>query len=503
MVGASLCLIGHQSCEALVPVAIGLAIDTAVTRSSPSLLLLCLAGFILLFAVLITCYRWFARFGEGAVIDESHALRTELAARVMAPDGPRRRHGELLSIASSDADQSARSIIWLSGLCGAGAALAVSCGVLLTIDLMLGAVLIGTALVVTVALNLVSPLISHRVADQQRTLAQASALATDLVTGLRVLHGLGAQENATERYRAVSRSVETAGIRAGTAKSLQLGASVLAGTIVLVVSVAFAGILALDGAISVGAFVAAVGAAQFISEPLTSIGFYLQIGASAKTSAARVDAVLSGEADAPEAGDHGGARRPIEVPAGAFIGIVADPAEVERIPSELVLPAGTEVHVEPHRADLFAGSIADNLALGGVVGDPSRAVDAAGAREFVEAQPAGVDEHVRDRGLSLSGGQRQRLALARALHTDPDVLVLIEPTTAVDAMTEEAIAAGIRALRHETDGPVRTTVVITSSPVMLAHTDRVVLAVGDGEPIHGPHHHLLAQHEGYRERILG
>ncbi len=502
MVGASLCLIGHQSCEALVPVAIGLAIDTAVTRSSPSLLLLCLAGFILLFAVLITCYRWFARFGEGAVIDESHALRTELAARVMAPDGPRRRHGELLSIASSDADQSARSIIWLSGLCGAGAALAVSCGVLLTIDLMLGAVLIGTALVVTVALNLVSPLISHRVADQQRTLAQASALATDLVTGLRVLHGLGAQENATERYRAVSRSVETAGIRAGTAKSLQLGASVLAGTIVLVVSVAFAGLLALDGAISVGAFVAAVGAAQFISEPLTSIGFYLQIGASAKTSAARVDAVLSGEAGAQES-EPGRAPRAIEVPAGAFIGIVADPAEVERIPSELVLPAGAWVHIEPHRADLFAGSIADNLALGGMAGDPSRAVDAAGAREFVEAQPAGVDEHVRDRGLSLSGGQRQRLALARALHTDPDVLVLIEPTTAVDAMTEESIAAGIRALRHETDGPVRTTVVITSSPVMLAHTDRVVLAVGDGEPIHGPHHHLLAQHEGYRERILG
>ena len=501
--GASLCLIGHQSCEALVPVAIGLAIDTAVTRSSPSLLLLCLAGFIVLFAVLITCYRWFARFGEGAVIDESHALRSELAARVMAPGGPRRRHGELLSIASSDADQSARSIIWLSGLCGAGAALAVSCGVLLTIDLMLGAVLIGTALAVTVALNLVSPLISKRVADQQRTLAQASALATDLVTGLRVLHGLGAQENATERYRTVSRSVETAGIRAGTAKSLQLGASVLAGTIVLVVSVAFAGLLALDGAISVGAFVAAVGAAQFISEPLTSIGFYLQIGASAKTSAARVDAVLSGETDAPEAEDPGRAPRTIEVPAGAFIGIVAEPAEVERIPRELRLPTGARVHIEPHRADLFAGTIADNLALGGAAGHAWRAVDAAGAREFVEAQPAGVDEHVRDRGLSLSGGQRQRLALARALHTDPEVLVLIEPTTAVDAMTEESIAAGIRALRHEADGAIRTTVVITSSPVMLAHTDRVVLTVGDGEPIHGPHHHLLAHHEGYRERILG
>ncbi|GAA2178003.1 ABC transporter ATP-binding protein [Leucobacter tardus] len=498
-----------------MPVAIGLAIDTAVTRSSPSLLLFCLAGFILLFTVLIMCYRWFARFGEGAVIDESHALRTELAARVMGPGGLRRRHGELLTIASSDADQSARSIIWLSGLCGAGAALAVSCGVLLSIDLLLGAVLIGTALVVTVALNLLSPLISHRVADQQRTLAEASALATDLVTGLRVLHGLGSQENATERYRAASRSVETAGIRAGTAKSVQLGASVLAGTIVLVVSVAFAGLLALDGSISVGAFVAAVGAAQFISEPLTAIGFYLQIGAAAKTSAARVDAVLSEPPDAAAADAVGSTktatdsdtalpfRHPIDVPAGAFIGVVADPVEVERIPSALVLPPGARMHVEPHHADLFAGSIADNLALGGAAGDTWPAIDAAGAREFVDAQPAGIDEHVRDRGLSLSGGQRQRLALARALHTDPDVLVLIEPTTAVDAMTEESVAAGIRALRHATDRPARTTVVITSSPVLLAHTDRVVLAVGNDAPVHGSHHHLLAHHDDYRARILG
>lgn len=530
VIGSALCLMGHQSCEALVPVAIGIAIDTAVVSGRPSLLMLCLAGLILLFAALTTCYRWYARFGQGAVIDESHALRAEIAARVLSPGGPRRRHGELLAIASSDADQSARSIIWVAGLCGAGAALAVSGGVLLSIDLRLGAVLILTAVTVTLALTVLSPLISRRVLEQQRTLAGASALATDLVTGLRVIHGLGAQATATERYRAVSRTAEAAGIRAGTANSLQRGASVLGATIVLAVSVAFAGVLALEGEITVGAFVSAVGVAQFISEPLMGIGTYLQIGAASKASAGRVHAVLAGRSaptaaaattgTAPAGSAPGPAR--IDVGAGELLGIVAEPAEVEGVIAALAPPEGLRMHVEPHRADLFAGSIAENLALGRAAGeaaggpadgpagapthargdDPWAAVDAAGAREFVDAQPGGLDEQVRDRGLSLSGGQRQRLALARALHADPELLVLIDPTTAVDPMTEEGVAEGLRGLRHD-GGIARTTVVITSSPVLLARTDRVVLLRGGDAPLTGTHRELLVLDEAYRKKVLG
>lgn len=508
VVGSALCLAGHQSCEALVSVAIGLAIDAAVVSGSVPLLVGSLAGIALLFTVLTTCYRWFARLGRGAVIDESHALRAELARRVLTPGAVRRKHGELLVIASSDADQAARTIIWVSGIVGASAALVVSCGVLLSIDLRLGAILIGTAVVVTLALNALSPLISRRVGDQQQSLAGASALATDLMAGLRILHGLGAQDNATARYRTVSREAEVAGIRAGTVKSLQQGASVLAGTIVLAVSVAVAGLLALDGAITVGAFVSAVGAAQFIAEPLTAIGFYLQVGAAAKASAGRMHAALTEEplieksATEPPEGDR------IDLKPGEFVGIVAEPGEMDRVTAALRAPAGARMHVEPHRADLFAGSIAENLALGRTdtatePADPADAVDAAGAREFVDAQPAGLDERLRDRGLTLSGGQRQRLALARALHTDTDVLVLVEPTTAVDSMTEKLIADGIRTLRHGATQPERTTVMVTSSPVLLAKADRVILVRPDGELIDGTHHELLANHDSYRTRILG
>ncbi|MCP3426579.1 ABC transporter ATP-binding protein [Rothia sp. AR01] len=361
--GSALCLMGHQSCEALVPVAIGVAIDVAVASGEPPLLLLCLAGLAALFAALTTCYRWFARLGQGAVIEESHALRTEIAARALTPGAARRRHGELLTIASSDADQAARSVIWVAGLCGTGAALVVSCGVLLTIDLRLGAVLIGTAVLVTVALNAISPLLSRRAHEQQRTLAGASALATDLVAGLRVVHGLGAQAAAVERYRRASRAAEEAGIRAGTANSLQRGATVLGASVVLTVSVGFAGYLALEGAISVGAFIAAVGVAQFISEPLTGVGTYLQVGAASKASAGRVRAVLDDDAPgaSPASGmpsAPGGSPAPgapdaaplardaapelaIRVREGEFLGVVADHGQADRIVAALRTPRRT------------------------------------------------------------------------------------------------------------------------------------------------------------------
>lgn len=514
---SSILLMGHQSCEVMVPVAIGLAIDAAVAGGSLTMLVTSVVGLTLLFLALTMCYRWFARLSEGAVVDESHTLRAQIGARALGGVPLRRQHGELLTIASADADQAARSIIWLCGLVGSGAALVLSCVVLLGIDVLLGAVLIVTAVAGTFALNALSPLISRRVADQQETLAQASAMATDAVTGLRVLHGLGAQAEVAQRYRTVSRAVEVAGIRAGTAKSIQRGATVLIGAIVLVVSTGFAGVLALEGLITVGAFIAAVGVAQFISEPLGAIGFHLQTGAAAKTSASRVQSVLA-ESPATELSETETAREtpsrenasdgspPIHVVPGELLGIVVEHSGVEDVLRRIEVPQEPEIHpeihVEPHRPDLFAGTVHANLTLGRPDGDVGPALTAAGAREFIESRPAGVQEHVRDRGLSLSGGQRQRLTLARALHTDARALVLIEPTSAVDAVTEEAIAAGIRALRHGADGPQRTTVILTGSPVLLAASDRVLLMRGEGPVTIGTHSELLAGDSAYREKVL-
>jgi len=104
-----------------------------------------------------------------------------------------------------------------------------------------------------------------------------------------------------------------------------------------------------------------------------------------------------------------------------------------------------------------------------------------------------MDTRITERGRSLSGGQRQRLALARSLITDPEVLVLDEPTSAVDSHTEARIAEGVHALREG-----RTTVVFTSSPLLLDHADRVVL-VHEGEVAAvGVHRDLVHTEPRYR-----
>lgn len=100
---------------------------------------------------------------------------------------------------------------------------------------------------------------------------------------------------------------------------------------------------------------------------------------------------------------------------------------------------------------------------------------------------------ITERGRSLSGGQRQRLALARSLVTDPEVLVLDEPTSAVDAHTEARIARGLREIRSG-----RTTVVLTSSPLVLDRADRVVFVDEGTAAAAGGHHELLRSQPRYR-----
>lgn len=100
---------------------------------------------------------------------------------------------------------------------------------------------------------------------------------------------------------------------------------------------------------------------------------------------------------------------------------------------------------------------------------------------------------ITERGRSLSGGQRQRLALARSLVTDPEALVLDEPTSAVDSHTEARVAGGIAKLRRG-----RTTVAFASSPLLLDAADRVVLVHEGAVVAVGAHRDLLRTEPRYR-----
>ena len=124
-----------------------------------------------------------------------------------------------------------------------------------------------------------------------------------------------------------------------------------------------------------------------------------------------------------------------------------------------------------------------------------RVLTTAAAEDVCDALPQGWASRIDEKGRGLSGGQRQRVVLARALLADPEVLILVEPTSAVDAHTEEAIAG--RLVEHRAG---RTTVVMSASPLLVHRADRVVFLVDGRQAATGTHADLLA-HDGYRDVV--
>ncbi|MET9102847.1 thiol reductant ABC exporter subunit CydD [Streptomyces antibioticus] len=126
----------------------------------------------------------------------------------------------------------------------------------------------------------------------------------------------------------------------------------------------------------------------------------------------------------------------------------------------------------PQRPHLYAGTIADNVRLARPDADERavrRALADAGALEFVDALPAGLGTVLGEDGAGLSAGQRQRLALARAFLADRPVLLLDEPTAALDGETEAEVVEAVRRLAAG-----RTVLLVVHRPALLAVADRVV-----------------------------
>ena len=115
----------------------------------------------------------------------------------------------------------------------------------------------------------------------------------------------------------------------------------------------------------------------------------------------------------------------------------------------------------------------------------------ADAQDVLDSVPDGLAGELPEKGRSLSGGQRQRVALARALLIDPEILVLVEPTSAVDAHTEARIAARLVEVRRG-----RTTLVVTASPLVLDHVDEIVFVQDGVVRARGGHDDLLTPRAG-------
>ncbi|MFG3020772.1 ABC transporter transmembrane domain-containing protein [Streptomyces sp. NPDC048254] len=126
----------------------------------------------------------------------------------------------------------------------------------------------------------------------------------------------------------------------------------------------------------------------------------------------------------------------------------------------------------------------------------AQALHAAAANDILQALPAGLDSPIDAQARNLSGGQRQRIRLARALLTDPEVLLAVEPTSALDAHTEALVAERLRTARTG-----RTTLLTTTSPLMLARADEVIYLVDGKVAATSTHEGLLEYAPGYRALV--
>ncbi|WP_149830550.1 ABC transporter ATP-binding protein [Streptomyces tailanensis] len=436
--------------------------------------------------------------------------------------------GEVMALTGGDSaaigfsfDRTARGAGALASLLVVGAiVLATSWSLGLVVLLGVPVVLLGTTL-------LVRPLESRQRQVRDR-LGDVTSLAADTVSGLRVLKGIGGERAALERFRVASRELRAAGIRsARTQAHLDALHVLLPGLLIVLITWLGAGYAA-DGSITPGELVALYGYAAFLVLPLSTMAEVAGMLVRGFVAARCVHAVLAIERDLP--GRPGAAMPPagselVDLPAGltvtpgAHTGVVCASAADARavvdrlggyreadvrlggvplaeLPLEGVRERILAVEAEPF---LFSGTLHETL-------DPPRssgrvstagALAGAAATDIVVTLPDGPDTEVTDRGRSFSGGQRQRLALARALIVDPEILLLDEPASAVDAHTEALVAEGLRDVRAG-----RTTVIVTTSPFILERCDRVAFVVNGSVRAEGGHADLLAAEPDYRLAVL-
>ncbi|MCX4967903.1 ABC transporter ATP-binding protein/permease [Streptomyces sp. NBC_00654] len=547
----------HQLAIAGLPLAVGVTVQAVIDRSGERLALsgalivvlgvLIAVGDTMLHRTAITNWITAAARVQQLLARKTAELGSALTRRVAA--------GEVVAVSTGDVEKIGWFVEALSRFAAAATALVLIC-VGLVIYLPSLGVLVAIAMpVLALAVLPLLPRATRRADIQREKAGRATELASDTVAGLRVLRGIGGEELFLGRYRRASQEVRKAAVRSARMWALISAIQVLLPGVLLISLVWYGATLAHDGKIDVGQLVTVYSAATLMLFPLRHFEEIAMAYSFSRPSAERAVRVLSLHRSAQPAtigkdlvpsGDLYDPVTGLMAPQGLFTAVVCgDPDEAGRLAERL----GGHVQTGPEtgedtgsdsRGDIGAGvTTAPSVLLGGIPLDelpldsartavlvqdkdpvllsgtlrelldiPSSGQVAAGdaleaaqcgdvlaalaqASPDTEGDPMGT--RITERGRSLSGGQRQRLALARSLVTDPEALVLDEPTSAVDSHTEARVAAGIRRLRRG-----RTTVAFASSPLLLDLADRVVLVHEGTVMAVGTHRELLRAEPHYR-----
>jgi ATP-binding cassette subfamily B protein len=456
--------------------------------------------------------------------------------------------GELMSRSSSDAEVVARMLDAFGHTVGYFVTVIGASIVLLLIDATLALLILAPLPILIVGFWRYARRYSSRTKLYQEELGHASSLVEETVAGIRVVKGLGAGAALSQRFRDSSERVRSRALDVVTVDAVFLPALELVPLLDQVLVLWFGGQRVLDGELSLGQFVAFNAYLVLLVWPLRVLGQRISTVQNALAASERIVEALEQEPavrepESPRALDpapHGAEVRfdgvrfgfdegspvlddfDLHVAPGASVALVGrtgsgkstvaalltrfydvqagavrvDDVDVRELSLRELRKAIALVAEETY---LFTDTVRANIAFGrddASEAEIEAAARAAGAHEFIAELPDGYETMLGERGYSLSGGQRQRVAIARAILADPDVLVLDDATSSVDATKEHEIRA---ALQDVMKG--RTTIVIAHRPATIALAERVVVLEGGRIVEDGTHAELLARSPRYRELL--
>jgi ABC-type multidrug transport system fused ATPase/permease subunit len=526
--------IGWMVSQALVWFAVGAAIDSGVERHNDGQLWKWVAVVVVLGTIQAVCGSLRHQLAVTNWMNATYRT-VQAVGRHITTTGPALTDeipsGDVVNTVAADAMRIGSAYDSFARFSGAIVAWIVVSFILLSTSVELGlVVLLGVPILGSLTIPLMKPL--HRTQAAQREAAgRLAALGSDTVAGLRILRGVGGEEVFLQNYQAQSQKVRVAGTRIASPQAGLESGQVLLPAILTGIVTFLGAHDVMNGTLQAGQLVAFFGYSMFLTTPLRTAIDYVIMSTRAYVGAGKVLRILAIQPTVidPE--------NPVAWPArvttiedrrsglvlehGQLCALVTDlpddaAAQADRlgrfsaddtdvyvngvdIARYAVDDVRSHIIVSEIEPRLFSGELRFELMPHGLVDDERiyQVLQATSSLDVLDALEDGLSTTVEERGRGFSGGQRQRLSLARAILTNAEVLILVEPTSAVDTHTEGRIAARLREIRHG-----HTTLLATTSPLLLEKMDLVYVVEGGLVSDQGTHNELVARSARYRQIVL-